>query len=130
MKTILIVLFACLLLFSVAGCDNKNSSKTNPLSTQTTVVGDRVVWEERACYPNNEVRLVRVLYTANGTYILDYPVGFIGPIPDGHMREDGTQAPSSVNLRVLDPDIGNARPAGDPTADDAKGDGDGTVVSK
>lgn len=117
-----ILIFSLILLG--AGC---NPSSKNPLSSSpTTIHSDRLVWEERACYPNDEIRMVKVLYTANGTYILDYPVGFIGPIPDGHMREDGTQAPSSLLLG----DVSNAKPAGDPTADDLKGDGDGTTVVK
>lgn len=118
MKTLLLILFACLLLFNVTGCDNNKT--LNPVSVQTehTFVVSQLPMEERVCY-DGEIRMVRVLYTANGTYILDYPVGFIGPIPDGHMRMDGTQAPSGYKLLK-----------GDPTADDAQGDGDGTVVSK
>jgi hypothetical protein len=120
----LAVLLVALALITGCGPGQGTHNPTAPLTT----IQNYTRMEERAAYPDGEVRLVKVLYTANGTYILDYPVGFIGPIPDGHLREDGTPAFSSLNLG--DPDISNLKTLGDPTADDAKGDGDGTVVVK
>lgn len=36
------------------------------------------------------IRTAKLLYTKEGTLVCDYPIGFIGPIPYGHAREDGT----------------------------------------
>jgi hypothetical protein len=66
--------------------------------------------------------------------ILDYPCGFIGPLPDGHGRDCYSDLTAS---RIGDPDSPErsgdpdtserTRSIGDPTADDAA-DADGSVV--
>jgi hypothetical protein len=117
------------------GCNTKPESKLTGLPPSgvpngaylTTVVQDGVTvpaWVVNDRESPNGIRIIM---------ILDYPCGFIGPMPEGHGQDcysDLTAArigdPDSPD-RSGDPDTSErSRSIGDPTSDDA--DADGSVI--
>ncbi len=88
----------------LAGCDTNKSSIVGPSAAPRV--------ETPALLPDGSVnwRKYQVVYTSCGTFTLDYPADFIGPVPAYHARIGTDPSTLCDGYMVYQP--------GDPTADE------------
>lgn len=98
-RSLLTIVVMVISLFTLVGCDSPSEALLKPSITA----------EEEPDSGDINMRKYQILYTSCGTFVLDYPSDFEGPIPQGHGRIGQTDTSYYCS---------NATYIGDPTADD------------
>jgi hypothetical protein len=131
MKVIWCLLFA--LIFFTMGCDNDPAGHfKNTVAPATQDV--RWAYNQLVRLEDGSLMVTNIIYSKEGTVIASYPNDFMGPIPCGYSRQNGTGAnyctagaPYKILGAAGDNDglvLKTKTLQGDPTVDDVRGDPD------